>query len=212
MFWDCMDYIANETPHDGGFSLWFESDMIPVAEDWIDRISDDWYAKSPAPVLMGCWVPKVTKRRFFRRPRLWIPEHINGGACYSKDFGQVIPNQAREGVFDLSVFESAQEIGRAYGTPTIGFATVDRAEHEISKPERVLLHGFMEDKDKFIETCINLSSKPIAEFQLPSPLAENVDHVYRSLKLRFVTRGKRAMLNALQLQQDVDESKVRRAA
>lgn len=212
MFWDCMDYIANETPHDGGFSLWFESDMVPVKPDWIDRISDDWNSKPNPPVLMGIQVPKVTKKRFFRKPRLWIPEHINGGGCYSKDFGQVMPAEARKGVFDIWVYEFAVDMQRAYGTQTIGFATAERAKREISKPERVLLHGFMQEKDEFIETCMSLAPESVEPFQPLSPIAEDLEHAYRRFKLRFGLKRHQAMLRALQVRQDEIESEMRRAA
>lgn len=212
MFWDCMDHIAQHTPRDGGFSLWMESDMVPVKPDWIDRLADEWQSLQPSPLLMGCLVPRVMKKRFWRRPRLWIPEHINGGACYAKDFGEAMPKEAREGVFDLSVYAFAEKMGRAFGTQSIGFASVDRARLEISKPERVLLHGFMQDKDAFIQKCIDVSREEVESYQPPAPWVESLDHAYRRFKVRFVIRGHRAMLTALQQQQDADESKLRRAA
>ena len=42
MFWDCMDYVAENFANDGGFSLWLESDMVPVKTDWIDRLVAEW--------------------------------------------------------------------------------------------------------------------------------------------------------------------------
>ena len=201
MFWDCMDHIENAYDLDGGFSLWMESDMVPVKQDWIDRLSAEWQLSPTAPLLMGCYVPDVMKQRFFRRKRLWIKEHINGGACYSNDFASQMPAEAREGVFDMVVFKHAEAVGRAVGTQQIAFGTVQSVAEEASREDRVLLHGFMQDKDAFLDACLAIDAECSEEVHEASHFKQQVDEAYEKFLLRFVVRGRPAMLRALLLKQ-----------
>ena len=127
MFWDCMEYISKNFEGNDGFSLWLESDMAPVKSDWLDRLSDEWYSGSesgaPTPIMMGCYVPEVYKYRYFKKPKLLLAPHINGGACYAMDFADQMPADAREGVFDMAVFQFAEKLGRARFTQQISFST-----------------------------------------------------------------------------------------
>ena len=107
MYWDAMEFIAEKFAMSDGFSLWLESDMAPIKPDWLDRLSAEWYASEP-PLMMGCYVPEVFKHRFLRRPKLILAPHVNGGACYATDFAKRMPPEAREGVFDVAVYQHAQ--------------------------------------------------------------------------------------------------------
>lgn len=153
MFWDCMDHIAATAAADGGFSLWMESDMVPVKPGWLDRLSGEWEQGGDL-LVMGCFVPTVIKKRFLRRSRVWVNEHINGGACYAKDFGRQVPPEYRTGTFDLAVYPYLKQCGRFRTTPSIAFSTVKRCQRDLSDPRRVILHGFLQDKDLFLEHCL----------------------------------------------------------
>jgi len=154
MFWDCMEYLQSNNAGGDGFSLWLESDMAPVKPDWIDRLSDEWYAGDETPIMMGCYVPEVYKHRILKRPKRILEAHINGGACYALDFASHMPPAAREGVFDMAVFQFAEKAGRARYTRQISFSTNQRVRRDVVDPNKVLLHGFMQEKDLFIQQCL----------------------------------------------------------
>lgn len=205
MFWDCMDHIANDHDLAGGFSLWLESDMVPVKRDWIDRLSAEW-SQAKNPLIMGCYVPDVDKHRFFRRKRLWISEHINGGACYSNHFGREMPLDARAGVFDTEIYKFIKESGRCILTRQIAFSTTSRLERDAAREDRVLLHGFLQDKEAFVNACLELPIDPIAQQQPPAWRVNLNESMHKAL-IRFVIRGRRAMLAALLIEQDRLERK-----
>jgi hypothetical protein len=194
MFWDCMEFIAENYPNNDGFSLWLESDMAPTKPDWIDRLSEEWYSDEQPPIMMGCFVPEVYKHRIFKQPKLILQPHINGGACYSMDFARQMPEEARKGVFDMAVYQYAEKLGRAKFTKQISFSTTDRVRRDIADESKVLLHGFMQDKDVFIEQCLT----PLSERELNSsgwnPMLDKLETAKRKLRVQFVRRGHRAML------------------
>lgn len=194
MFWDCMEYIANANPGRDGFSLWLESDMSPVKPDWIDQLAQQWAGFEKQPIMMGCYVPEVYKRRLFKGPKLMLEPHINGGACYSLDFANQMPESARTGVFDMAVFQFAQEQGRAMNTSKISFSTNQRVRRDVLDPEKVLLHGFMQEKDQFIDDCV----RPLTERERKTAslnlMRDKLETAHRRLKVMFVRKGRRAML------------------
>ena len=201
MFWDCMDFIAKQMSGKPGFSLWLESDMAPVKEDWIDRLSEEWN-RGPEPLLMGCYVPQVYKYRYLRRPKLLLDAHINGGACYNKLFARRISPQARQGVFDMSVYKYACKSGTARSTELIAFSTLNRVRRDVLDPNRVILHGFMQDKDAFINRClapVTSREQKVAAF---NPIADRIERMRRRLRVCFVRRGKQAMLENMFLAKD----------
>lgn len=194
MFWDCMDYVAQHYKGGDGFSLWMESDMAPTQPDWIDRLSDQWYSHKEIPIMMGCYVPEVYKSRLFKKRKLLLEPHINGGACYSMDFVDHMPARAREGVFDMAVFQYAQSLGRAVSTNLISFSTNSRVRRDLLDQEKVLLHGFMQDKDSFINQCLSpLSEKEIAGAAW-NGTRDQIETLRRRLRVWFVRRGREAML------------------
>jgi len=194
MFWDCMEYISANYPENDGFSLWLESDMAPIKPDWLDRLSDEWYSKPETPVMMGCFVPEVYKYRVFKKPKLILHPHINGGACYAMNFAKEMPDEARQGVFDMAVFQYAEKIGRARFTQQISFSTHACVRRDMADDNKVLLHGFMQEKDRFIDQCLTpLSNQELSRANW-NPLLDRFEMARRKLRVQFVRRGHRAML------------------
>ena len=194
MFWDCMDFIAEQFPTNKGFSLWLESDMAPAQPDWLDRLSSQWFSEKETPIMMGCYVPEVYKHRLFKKSKLILQPHINGGACYAMDFAKRMPTAARQGVFDMAVFEFAQKLGRAKFTRQISFSTVARVRRDLLDNEKVLLHGFMQPKDAFIERCLQPLTESEKNAIAWNPLLDQLEQVKRQIRVKFVRKGNRAML------------------
>ena len=194
MFWDCMEYIEKAYPSNDGFSLWLESDMCPTQTDWIDRLSDLWYAGDQRPLMMGCYVPEVYKYRLLKRKKRILEPHINGGACYAMNFASQMPDDARQGVFDMAVYQFAKDRGLARECRAISFSTTDRVRRDLMDPSKVLLHGFMQEKDQFIDDCI----RPLDESETANAkwnaLQDQIETTRRKLKVWFVRRGREAML------------------
>jgi len=201
MFWDCVDHLADAYQLDGGFGLWLESDMIPVKPDWISRLSDEWASSETSPLILGLHVPDVEKRRFFRRSRPWVKEHLNGGACYANDFVRHLPLEAREGVFDVRLWDFLKHSDRVIRTRQIAFSTVANATRDSLDPERVLLHGFLQDKDAFLDACLGVDLSNAHSLPNQSPWWERCDEAYQRFMVRFIIRGRRAMLQATLLEQ-----------
>jgi hypothetical protein len=194
MFWDCMDYVAEHYQGEDGFSLWLESDMAPTQPDWIDRLSDQWYSHQERPIMMGCYVPEVYKSRLFKKRKLLLEPHINGGACYSMDFVNHMPAEARNDVFDMAVFQYAQSLGRAVSTHLISFSTSSRVRRDLLDQDKVLLHGFMQEKDSFVDQCLApLSAKEISAAPW-NGTRDQIETLRRRLRVWFVRKGREAML------------------
>jgi hypothetical protein len=194
MFWDCMDYVAENYQGQNGFSLWLESDMAPTQSDWIDRLSEQWYSYDQSPIMMGCYVPEVYKTRLFKKRKLLLEPHINGGACYAMDFANHMPQAAREDVFDMAVFQYAHSIGRAVSTPLISFSTNDRVRRDLMDSQKVLLHGFMQEKDSFIDQCLRpLTDREIATASW-NKTRDQLETLRRKIRVWFVRKGREAML------------------
>ncbi len=194
MFWDCMEYLAKYFSDRSGFGLWLESDMAPIKPDWIDRLSHQWFSQAQTPIMMGCYVPEVYRHRWFKKPKLILHPHINGGACYAMDFARQMPDEARMGVFDMAVFEYAQKMGRARSTNQIAFSTVSRVRRDLLDDSKVLLHGFMQDKNKFIDGCLeplSLGEKRMATW---NPWLDQWEHIRRAIRVKVMRKGNRAML------------------
>jgi len=198
MFWDCMDFLAANFSEEDGFGVWLESDMAPIKPDWIDRLSAEWYQGTeqgnPPPIMMGCYVPEVYKYRFFKKPKLMLDPHVNGGACYATNFAKHMPKAARNGVFDMAVFQYAKKLGRVRFSSQISFSTTARMRRDLLDDRKVLLHGFMQDKDKFIEGCL----RPLTEQEKSAarwePVRESWEQLQRQIRVRVIRKGHRAML------------------
>jgi len=210
MFWDSMEYIEDNTPNDGAFALWFESDMAAVQPDWLDRLDAQWN-DGPTPLLMGCYVPEVYKQRLLRKKKLLLEDHVNGGACYAKHFASCMPSEARDGVFDVVVYKHAKKLGRVKSTGLIDFSTNERVRRDLLDDRKVVLHGFMQEKDSFIEDCLT----PLTERELKgaylNPLRDTLESSRRKFRVWMVRRGKQAMYENMLLAKERDLS-TRRAA
>jgi len=88
MFWDTMRFIEKNYEQDGGFALWMEADMVPLRKDWLKAISAEWL---PGFLTMGFFVDTT-------KGMCSCASHINGGACYAKDFAKKVPQEN----FDLT--------------------------------------------------------------------------------------------------------------
>lgn len=194
MFWDCMDYVEQHYAGNDGFSLWLESDMCPTQTNWIDHLSDMWHAGNQRPLMMGCYVPEVYKYRIFKKPKRILEPHINGGACYAMDFASRMPVESREGVFDMAVYRYAKEQGLSRECRSISFSTNKRVRRDLLDPSKVLLHGFMQDKDKFIEAC----TTPLTEDELQNAkwngMQDQLENTRRKLGVWVFRKGRQAML------------------
>ena len=194
MFWDCMDFIAERFGHESGFSLWLESDMAPIKPDWIDRLSQQWFSELQTPIMMGCFVPQVFKHRWFKKPKLILEPHINGGACYALDFARHMPGSAREGVFDMAVYQHAAQQGRARNTSLIAFSTVSQVRRDLLDEHKVLLHGFMQPKDEFLQQCLHPLTEQEKQNATWNAWWDQWETLKRQLRVQFVRKGQRAML------------------
>ena len=198
MYWDTMEYIAENFAGNEGFSLWLESDMAPDKENWIDRLSDEWFS-GETPLMMGCYVPDVYKHRIFRKPKLLLNAHVNGGACYACDFAKRMPKEARTGVFDMAVYQYAAKLDRVRQTRQIAFSTLDRVRRDVADPNKVLLHGFMQEKDSFIEQCLAPISQQELQHKRWHQIQEHIEYLKRRVRVQFVRRGHRAMLENMMI-------------
>lgn len=215
MFWDCMDYIhTNSDPDDTGFAFWLESDMIPVKPFWLDGLVERWAAAGQLPLVMGCKIPNVYKQRIFKRPRKWIAEHVNGGACYARHFAGALPVNARHDVFDMAIYPFLQSRPGALMTNrAIRLSTLDRCRSDIVDPECLVLHGFMQDKDDFIDKCrqpVTFAEK--AELDKLKNRKGPVGFALENARLLFMGRGREAMLDAMYLEMDRMDYEARKSA
>lgn len=210
MFWDCMDYIAEHLSRRPGFSLWLESDMAIVKPDWVDRLSNEWRSAASTPLMMGCFVPDVYRWRVFRGYKHILHAHINGGACYAKDFAARMPAEARQGVFDMAIYPHVcRGVGGARITSQICFSTTTRARRDVLDPGKVILHGFMQDKDQFIHRCVAPVTRRELSASLFNPWLDRWENARRRVRVFFVRRGPRAMFENMMLAQS---QRKRRAA
>ena len=209
MFWDCMDHIGEKFKGCQGFGLWMESDMCPTRGDWIDRLSAEWFGAATEPIMMGCYVPKVYKYRLLRKPKLILDPHINGGACYSIGFASQMPAEAREGVFDMAVYKFANKAGRILPTKQITFSTLNRVRRDLRDETKTVLHGFMQDKNRFIADCVRPISGRERKTAMLAPVQESLETIGRRLRVCFVRRGHKAMLENMLLAKQRLESKKR---
>ncbi len=205
MFWDSMDYAAANCPGDGGFNLWLESDMAPVKPNWLDRLDAEWRSR-PEPWLMGCYVPKVYKSRLLRRRKLLLEDHVNGGACYARQFAKLMPPAARDGVFDVVVYEHALRQGRVLLTDQIDFSTNERVRRDVLNPDKTLLHGFMQDKDQFVEECLAPVTDRERRAACINPVFDSLESARRKMRVWLVRRGQQAMYENMLLAKRRDKT------
>jgi hypothetical protein len=150
MFWEIMEFISRAYPADGGFVLWLESDMVPVRENWVDKLTAEWTSR-PDLLLMG---PLISQ--FRTRKGDTVPEHINGGSCYSKDLARHLPATCRESYFDLALFPYVKATNRFRPSESFVLATCRAIPELILNSEAIILHGYLQPKDEFVRTCVEI--------------------------------------------------------
>jgi hypothetical protein len=176
--------------------------MAIVKPDWVARLDAEWNEDFRPPLMMGCFVPDVYRLRVFRGWKHILHAHINGGACYAKDFARRLPASAREGVFDMSVYSHVVQANRARITSQICFSTTSRARRDVLDHRKVILHGFMQDKDAFIQRCVAPITAAERRSQMFNPLFDRWETARRRVRVFFVRRGPRAMFENMLLAQD----------
>jgi hypothetical protein len=119
MFWEIMTHIGRHYLYDGGFALWLESDMALVKARWIDLLAEEW-CKQPSLLTMGLYIPSG----YFPGLRAFVPAHINGGACYSKDFVNHVPAEANSDAFDMALWPALVKTGRYQQSRSFSFTTI----------------------------------------------------------------------------------------
>ncbi|MEZ6093153.1 MAG: hypothetical protein R3C03_02785 [Pirellulaceae bacterium] len=200
MFWDCMDYIAENYSGDG-FSLWFESDMVFTKRDWVSRLERDWYGNANPLLLMGCFIPEVYKFRWLRQKKKILDPHINGGACYALDFARHMPPEARDGVFDMVVYEFAKAQNAAIATEQISFSTMSRVRRDVCDDRTCILHGFMQEKDAFVDAAMAPVSDRERKNQFLHPVQDQMEIMRRRLSVCFFRKGRKSVLESTLLAQ-----------
>ena len=156
MFWETMRQIDRNYSKDGAFSLWFESDMIPVKDRWIDMLDREWRDHEDL-LVMGRYVPK----QFMKSIRSMVPRHINGGACYSKKYYSSIPKKLREEpVFDVWPYELIRKTGRYRKSDLIQFGHLFSLTELVKSEKYAILHGYLQDKNQFLDETIARLENP----------------------------------------------------
>lgn len=84
MFWDTIDFVNTSYKKDGGFVFWFEADMVPLKKDWIRQLHNEWN-KGDFDI-MGVLIDKEWGKQYHPGGAFNDSSHMNGGACYRKDF------------------------------------------------------------------------------------------------------------------------------
>jgi len=142
MFWDTMEYVYNNGySQDGGFVLWFEADNVPLRSDWLDKLHEEWNGSNY--LVMGRLIDRNWVAEY--NPG-WLPdirEHINGSACYSKDFCEKISKEKCDLrlSWDVEVFGQIKNKHKYKATDLIELRfchpTITYPPHK----ETILLHG-----------------------------------------------------------------------
>ncbi len=191
MFWEIMEHVNSNYQNDGGFALWLEPDMVPIKKDWLDRLHAEW-VKLPIPILMG----RHLKLRLFPakiNDKKIYTDHINGGACYAKNFAQYIPPagsridcKTENGLaiaFDVQHFPAVKKTGLFRNSKSFAFVNSHKILSSISNPNKVILHAYGHDKDEVVTTCVKsaLHATNNGKFYFP----ETVEWFYPSALMQL---------------------------
>lgn len=150
-FWKTMDYINAGYEKDGGFVLWFESDMIPKSQGWLDLIELEWKQFSDV-LIMGLYFPA----KYIAKVNGFVLAHINGGAAYSKDLAKAVPVELRGKYFDISLFQSIKSTKKYHKSELFKFSHRYSLLDDIYNNKAIMLHGYRQDKNQFIAKAIDL--------------------------------------------------------
>jgi len=161
VFWKAMEYVSKVYEKDGGFALWLESDMLPKVPDWVDRLEREWKAY-PGILIMGLYF----SQKYLIKTGDRIAEHINGGACYSKDIFMAVPSLYKGKYFDVSLFPFIKKTKKFHASWLFRYSHMHSLLDDIQDNRAVILHGYRQDKEKFISKAIEIIESPEAlEFE-----------------------------------------------
>ena len=99
----------------------------------------------------------------------------------------------------MAVYQHAAKQNRVRQTRQIAFSTLDRVRRDVMDPTKVLLHGFMQDKDPFIDLCLTPVSEQEVKQQRWHQLQDQLEFLKRRIRVQFVRRGHRAMLENMMI-------------
>jgi len=147
MFWDTLRHVNDNYAKDGGFVLWFESDMLPLTSSWLEVLEREW--KDGDHVIMGTMVRGKKVR-----------EHINGGACYCKDFYAKFPDHAIDlsRNFDNQIFPYLKDHYAYKAIDQIMFLHNTITLKKMPPENIVLLHG-IKDYSAYLYLCKKMNMK-----------------------------------------------------
>lgn len=162
MFWSAMEFIhQGGVKLDGGFALWWESDMLPVKPDWLDRLDQQWRSLNE-PLVMGQHVDALP-------PHLGgdcLPPHVHAAACYSSSICSYVPSPVgRREPFDSSMFPYLSEHPeRWHASSQFTFTNVEQIEACRLSADVSVVRGLGQPSDDFVRSAIeNLAPR----LQLP---------------------------------------------
>lgn len=145
VFWETMEYVNTNYDQDGRFVLWFESDMVPLVPDWLIRLDAQW--RSGDYVIMGRLIDRNWTAKNFPA---WLPdmiEHINGGACYCKDFCRKVPKKKCDlrHSWDMEIFKYIKKRYPFKAIDSIEIRYLHPTMKSLPESNSVLLHGVKDD-------------------------------------------------------------------
>lgn len=148
MFFDTMEHVRRSARRDGGFALWIEADMVPLRPKWLEDFEAEW--RTGHYTLMG---------RYMR----WhdVPEHINGGACYTKDFARVVPRNIAGG-WDVTCYPFVQRFGMARRTELIDFRYLSPTLASAPRSGAAIIHGVKDNSVfDYVERSLQQGRQPV---------------------------------------------------
>ena len=194
MFWDTMEYVNNNYPKDGGFVLWFEYDMVPLIPSWLDKLDEKW--RTGNYVMMGKLIDRNWVRKYFPKCLPGMVEHINGGACYKKDFCEKVFKKKcnLKLSWDIEIFSQIKSKYSYKATNLIEFRfchpTIIHSPHK----ETVLLHGI---KDLSALLYARKSNKIDVNTSLTQSHIYELPKVFFNIMIRFIKRQIKTCLKRL---------------
>jgi len=175
MFFDTMNHIALHYESDGGFALWFESDMVPIKHDWLSRISREWTDVPQNKAVMGHGIAPIKQAG--------IPGHINGGACYAKNLARlvrldkIVDQHVVQKAFDMLLFQEIQRVQPYKYSKAFVNAYLSFIPRYFNDSQICVLHGWAQPKDKFVKECINYSRS--------SEKSKCIKHIFYTMRIKL---------------------------
>jgi hypothetical protein len=151
MFWEIMDHVAATDAGDGGFALWMEADMVPTRPTWLDALHAAW-KRGRDPLVMG----RLHPRRYVPSAKILTSPHINGGACYAKQYARVIDARYKHSAFDVAPWPQVERTGRYVSTELFRYSTLESLPRDM-RSSAAILHGYRQDKPAFFRRWLALS-------------------------------------------------------